>query len=174
MSLLKEKIMHKESILKLIKSAECKCPADIRSYAQACIALDIIKIVDGQMTVNMKSVISVTDFIIQGNDPEIVSFIKETCNRESGKSVLPDFKFKSVWRKVQSEWGMLAPYLKVFSNGMYIPFNEEVLDCILELLEAFSNDALLYGEVLEEVLIRYKKIPYTKVIKAIRGELGIN
>lgn len=169
--------MHKESILKLIKSAECKSAEEIKLYAQACIELDVIKMIDGQMTVNMRSVISVTDFIIQGNDPEIVSFIKETCNRESGKSVLPDFKFKSVWRKVQSEWGKMAPYLKVFTNGMYIPFNKEILGHTLELLEAYNNYALVplvINEILDVVIVKYKEIDYEEVVEAIGRELGIN
>ena len=170
----KEILMNKDTILKLMKSAECKCPAEINEYTRACKELNIIKVIDGQMTVNMKSVIEITDFVIQGNNPEIVSFIKETCYKKSGKTLLPDFKFKGVWRKVQAEWGRMYPYIKIITNGMYFPFNEEVLDCVLELLEAFNNDALLYNEELEEIIVRCKKIPYIEVVKAMRRELGIN
>ena len=168
--------MDRDSILKLIRSAECKCPAEISCYAQACIELDIIKVIDGQMTINMKSVTEITDYVVQGNDPDIVAYIKETCCKDNKKpfSILSGFKFKSIWRKVQSEWGKMYLYLKILTNGMYIPFNEEVLDCTLELLEAFNEDALLYNEELEEIIVRCKKTPYTKVVEAIRRELGIN
>lgn len=167
---------NKSSILKLIKSAECKSAEEIKLYAQACVELDVIKILDNQMVINMKSVIGITDFVIQGNDPEIVSFIKETCCKDNKKpfSILSGFKFKSVWRKVQSEWGKMAPYLKILMNGMYIPFNEEVLDCTLELLEAFNEDALLYEDIIEDIIAKCKDIPYTKVVEAVRRELGIN
>ena len=168
--------MDKNIILKLMKSAECKCPAEINEYAQACVELGVVKIVDGQMAVNMKSVTEITDYIIQGNDPEIVSYIRKrfTGSTRILGGLVTHIKFNRDWRKVQSEWGRMYPYLKILTNGMYIPFNEEVLDCVLELLESFNDAVLMYNEALEEMITKCKGIPYTKVVEAIRRELGIN
>lgn len=171
--------MHKESILKLIKSAECKSAEEIKLYAQACIELDVIKMIDGQMTVNMRSVISVTDFIIQGNDPDILVYIRK-CFTGSTRilgGLVTHLKFNKDWRKLQSEWGKMAPYLKVFTNGMYIPFNKEILGHTLELLEAYNNYALVplvINEILDVVIVKYKEIDYEEVVEAIGRELGIN
>lgn len=168
--------MNNSTILTLMKSAECKSAEEIKAYAKACVELDVIKMIDGQMTVNMKSVTEITDFVIQGNDPEIVSYIRKrfTGSTRILGGLITHLKFNKEWRKLQSEWGKMAPYLKIMTNGMYIPFNEEVLDCTLELLEEFNNDALLHNEALEEMILKCKEIPYIEVVKTIKRELGIN
>lgn len=169
--------MNNNTVINLMRSAECKSAEEIKNYAQACVELDIVKYVDNQMVINMRSVIEITDQIIQGNNPEILSYIREYYTETTTHSMMigglvDKFKFSLVWRKVQSTWGKMAPYVKVFGNGMYIPFNEDVLDCFQELLEEYFGDALELDASFNTTVERFRSLPHAEVLRAIKDELS--
>ena len=161
--------MDNKEIMNLLTSSEYKSNEDIRTYAKACVRLNLVRGIDGHLTINMKTMFDIVNYIIQGNCPEVMSSIRDYYKKSDGSklgNLLSDFKFNKGWRKLQSEWGMLAPYLKVFSNGMYFPFNEELLETTQELIEEYFTDASF-----KAVMQRFKEIPYADILKAIREEL---
>lgn len=167
--------MDNKEILNLITSSEYKSNEEIRTYAKACVKLNIFKYVDGHLTINMKTMFDVVNHIIQGNDPEILSYIRKyfTGSTRILGGLLTHIKFNRDWRKLQSEWGKMAPYLKVFTNGMYFPFNEDLLETYQELIEEYFNDALLLDASFRAVMQRFKEIPHADILKAIREELSV-
>ena len=162
--------MDNKEILNLITSSEYKSNEEIRTYAKACVKLNIVKYVDGHLTINMKTMFDVVNHIIQGNDPEILSYIRKyfTGSTRILGGLLTHIKFNRDWRKLQSEWGKMAPYLKVFANGMYIPFNKDLLETCQELIEENFTDASFRG-----VMQKFKEIPHAKILEAIREELSV-
>ena len=67
----------------------------------------------------------------------------------------------------------MAPYLKVFSNGMYFPFNEELLETCQELIEEKFTEVLLTDASFRGVMQKFKEIPHAKILEAIREELSV-
>ena len=168
----KEKSMDNKEILNLFTSSECKSDEDISTYAKACVKLNLFKCVDAHLTINMGVMFEIINHVVQGNCLEVLSFIKDYYKKYNDGSklsgLLHGLKFNSSWRKLQSEWGKIAPYLKVFMNGMYFPFNEELLDTIQELIKENYREALLLDASFREVIRRLEEVPHAKVLKAIR------
>ena len=168
--------MDNKEILNLITSSEYKSNEEIRTYAKACVKLNLVKYVDSHLTINMKTMFDIVNYIIQGNCPEVMSFIRDYYKKSDGSklgNLLSGFKFNKGWRKLQSEWGKMAPYLKIFTNGMYFPFNEELLETCQELIEENFTDVLLTDASFRGVMQKFKEIPHAKILEAIREELSV-
>ena len=88
--------MDNKEILNLITSSDLYSDEEIRTYAKACVKLNLFKDVDGHLTINMKNMFDVVNHIIQGNDPEIMSFIRDYYKKSDGSklgNLLSGFKF---------------------------------------------------------------------------------